>query len=71
MKRTSFKLLSDVLAAADSIMRASAGKTFADYEQTELLQAGVERWFERIGEALRRLERRDPGVAATTPGLRD
>lgn len=71
MQPTSFKLLSDVLAAADSISRATAGLTFDDYQQTELLRAGVERWFEKIGEALRRLERSDPVTAAKIPDLRD
>jgi uncharacterized protein with HEPN domain len=71
MQPTSFKLLRDVLAAADSISRATAGLTFQDYQRIELLQAGVERWFEKIGEALRRLERADPDTAAKIPGLRD
>lgn len=71
MRPTSFKLLRDVLTAADSISRATAGLTFDDYQRIELLQAGVERWFEKIGEALRRLERIDPETAAKVPGLRD
>ena len=36
-----------------------------------MLRAGVERWFEKIGEALRRLERSDPEVATSLPDLRD
>jgi uncharacterized protein with HEPN domain len=60
-----------VLSAADSISRATAGLTFDDYQRLELLRAGVERWFEKIGEALRRLERTDPDTAAKIPGLRD
>jgi uncharacterized protein with HEPN domain len=71
MRPTSFKLLRDVLAAADSISRATAGLTFDDYQRVELLQAGVERWFEKIGEALRRLEQTDPDTAAKIPDLRD
>ena len=71
MRPTSFKLLRDVLAAADSISLATAGLTFDDYQEVELLQAGVEHWFEKIGEALRRLERTDPDTAARIPGLRD
>jgi uncharacterized protein with HEPN domain len=71
MQQTSGKLLSDTLSAADSILRAIAGKSIAEYRQDELLRAGVERWFEKIGESLRRLERKDPTTAAKIPDVRN
>jgi uncharacterized protein with HEPN domain len=71
MQHVSAKLLSDTLSAADSILRAISGKTLAEYRQDELLRAGVERWFEKIGESLRRLERKDPDTAARIPELRN
>ncbi|MDQ3694649.1 MAG: DUF86 domain-containing protein [Chloroflexota bacterium] len=68
---TSPKLLSDVLRFADSIKRSTAGKTLDDYRHDELLRAGVERWFENIGEALRRLERKDAATFAMIPAARE
>lgn len=71
MQHVSGRLLSDTLSAADSILRAISGKTLDDYRRDELLRAGVERWFEKIGESLRRLERKDPATAAEIPDVRN
>ena len=49
------KYLSDIQAACQRLTAFTAGKSFRDYENDELLQAAVERQFEIIGEALNRL----------------
>ena len=56
------KYLFDIREAALAIGRFVEGKTFTDYEKDELLQSGVERKFEIIGEALNRINKDDPGV---------
>jgi uncharacterized protein with HEPN domain len=45
----------DMLQAAQSVLRHTAGKTRDDYEREELLRDAVERKIEIIGEAARRL----------------
>ena len=59
------KLLWDAQKAAERVARFTAGKSFADYEQDELLRSAVERQLEIVGEALSRLRRIDPATAAT------
>ena len=54
--------LYDILAAATAIRRFTAGRSFGDYRNDELLRSGVERKFEVMGEALNRIKREDPGV---------
>lgn len=71
MHPTSPKLLNDVMKFAGLIQRSTAGKTVDDYRHDALLKAGVERWFENIGEALRRLERKDAATAAKIPAVRE
>lgn len=71
MQPTSPKSLSDALRACDLILQHTAGRTLDDYERDPFFRAAVERWFEIIGEALRRLERKDPAIAASLPDLRD
>jgi uncharacterized protein with HEPN domain len=53
--------------AADRIDRFCAGKSFDNYLADEMLRSAVERQFEIIGEALARLAKDDPQVAAVIP----
>jgi uncharacterized protein with HEPN domain len=55
------KLLLDVREAGESILEHTSGKTFREYSADR---------FEIIGEALRRIEQRDPRAAAQIPELR-
>jgi uncharacterized protein with HEPN domain len=57
------KLLEDVRQACEKISVFTKGKTFTDYQQNHLLQSGVERQFEIIGEAVNRLIKIAPDVA--------
>lgn len=52
--------LTDAHESADVIRVWIRGQTFADYENNRLLRRAVEREFEIIGEALRRLRDADP-----------
>lgn len=56
--------LEDIADAAAHILNWTAGLTLADYERDIRLRFAVERNFEIMGEALRRLERTDPSIAA-------
>lgn len=58
----------DARQSADAILRVT-GKSADDYLADDMLRAAVERHFEIIGEALRRLERADAGVASRIPDL--
>ena len=58
------KLLEDIRDAATFISEATRGKTLEDYRHNRLLRQAVERNFEIIGEAIRRLEQIDLGVTA-------
>lgn len=58
------KLLDDVRDAAAFICRSTDGKTVDDYRGDRLLRHAVERNFEIIGEAVKRLVEHDPQVAA-------
>ena len=64
MKQKSPKWIEDLRVSASFILQASASKTFPDYQSDPLLRAAVERHFEIIGEAMNRLARYDPDVAA-------
>jgi len=70
MRLEASKYLFDIRLAADRIARFCAGKSFDDYRSDELLRSAVERQFEIIGEALSRLAKEDPAVAAGIPGCR-
>lgn len=61
--------LADVIEAAESIRAFTAGVSFERYRVDDLVQSAVERQFEIIGEALNRLRRDDPAVAARVPDV--
>ncbi len=58
------KLLEDIRSAADFVKAATDGLTLQQFKQDRLLRQAVERNFEIIGEAMRRLEKDDPDTAA-------
>ena len=64
MESKSPKYLEDIRDAAAFIRQSSLGKTIDDYKRDRLLRQAVERNFEIIGEAVRRLERVDAATAA-------
>lgn len=53
------KVLFDIQEAGAAIKGFVAGKTLADFQQSDLLRSAVERKFEIIGEALHRMRRLD------------
>jgi len=63
MRLESKKYLFDILQAAKNLQQFSQDKTFQDYEADALLRSAVERQFEIIGEALRRLAKEDAETA--------
>ena len=58
------KLLEDIRSAADFVKTATTGIALPRFKQDRLLRQAVERNFEIIGEAMRRLEKDDPETAA-------
>ncbi|MDZ4146071.1 MAG: HepT-like ribonuclease domain-containing protein [Burkholderiales bacterium] len=58
------KLLEDIRSAADFVKNATDGLALQEFKQNRLLRQAVERNFEIIGEAMRRLEKDDPDTAA-------
>ena len=58
------KHLDDIRDAATFICQSTDGKTVDDYREDRLLRQAVERNFEIIGEAVKRLAEHDPQVAA-------
>jgi uncharacterized protein with HEPN domain len=64
------KLLLDVREAGESILQHTSGKTLSEYSADRFFRRAVEREFEIIGEALRRIEQRDPPAAARISELR-
>lgn len=64
MQPKSRKLLEDIRDAADFIVEAVRGKSLEDYRSERILRQAIERNFEIIGEAIRRLDQHDPDAAA-------
>jgi uncharacterized protein with HEPN domain len=58
------KLLEDIRDAAAFIVEVTAGRQLADYSADRLLRQAVERNFEIIGEAIKRLAQHDPATAS-------
>lgn len=58
------KLLEDIRSAADFVKTATHGVVLEQFKQDRLLRQAVERNFEIIGEAMRRLEKDDPDTVA-------
>ena len=54
-ERSEAAAMSDMLQAAEAVLRHVAGKSCEDYEREELVRHAVERNIEIIGEAARRL----------------
>jgi uncharacterized protein with HEPN domain len=71
LQRDPKSLLWDAREAADLIATITAGKSFADFDRDVVLRSAVERQFEIVGEALARLARLDPAIAAKIPDLRE
>jgi uncharacterized protein with HEPN domain len=63
MPRDARKYLFDIGEASNLISQFVAGKTLDDYLSDALLQSGVERQFEIIGEALGQLAKVDQQLA--------
>lgn len=63
MRPKSPKLLEDIRDAAAFIRDTAGGKTLEDYRGNRLLRHAIERNFEVVGEAIRRLAQDDPETA--------
>ena len=64
------KLLEDIRNAADFVRTATNGVELDQFKQDRMLRQAVERNFEIIGEAMRRLEKDDPDTAASITDYR-
>ncbi len=58
------KLLWDMDDAAAKIQRYATGRTFEDYVKDDYFRSAVERQFATLGEAMTRLSKSAPEVAA-------
>ncbi|OGA08940.1 MAG: hypothetical protein A3D95_09550 [Betaproteobacteria bacterium RIFCSPHIGHO2_12_FULL_69_13] len=63
MQLESAKYLEDIREAGQTVLQATAARTLDDYLRDKLLRLAVERCFEIIGEALRRLDECDHETA--------
>lgn len=57
------KWLEDIRASSEFILDVVFGKSLQDYRDDAIIRAAVERHFEIIGEAIRRIARSDSAVA--------
>ena len=64
MQPQSPKLLEDIRDAAAFIREVATGKSLADYRTDRVLRQAIERNFEIIGEAIKRLAQHDAETAA-------
>jgi uncharacterized protein with HEPN domain len=64
------KWLDDIADAAGFVVEITTNQSLRDYESDRRLRQVVERNFEIMGEALRRLERTDPATAARISAYR-
>lgn len=71
MHRKTLKHLDDIRDAAAFIEEVTAGRSLDEYRKDRVLRQVVERNFEIIGEAMNRLRRDDPQVAANITGAGD
>lgn len=67
MQPRSPKLLEDIRDAAAFIREATRGSEAEKFRNNRLLRQAVERNFEIIGEAVRRIDREDPKPPAASP----
>ena len=64
MQPSSAKYLEDIREAGQTVLEVTSGKTLADYAADKVLRLAVERCFEIVGEAMRRLDETDHATAA-------
>jgi uncharacterized protein with HEPN domain len=69
MQRDPRAHLADVLEAGRYIQKFTAESDRDAYAADLVLRSAVERQFEIVGEALNRLSREDPALAARIPGV--
>ncbi|MCZ6672739.1 MAG: DUF86 domain-containing protein [Verrucomicrobia bacterium] len=62
MKDLTTKCLFDVQDACRAILSFTEGKRFEEFSRDDLIRSAVERKFEVIGEALRRIRDEDPDI---------
>lgn len=65
------KLLNDLRDSAAFILAAVSGKSFDHYHGDRVLRQAIERSFEIIGEAMKRLAQHDPETAARIGDYRE
>lgn len=65
----SLALLQDILEACDRINGYTTGLDLKSWENDHKTQDAVEHNFDRIGEALNRLDRHDPSLAGKIPEM--
>ena len=70
MKTTLKKRLLDALNACRAIQSFMADRTFAEYEQNQMLRSAVERQFEIVGEALNQADMDNSELSNLIPDVR-
>jgi uncharacterized protein with HEPN domain len=64
MQRKTPKYLDDIRDATQFILDLARGRTLEDYSRDRVFRQTIERNFEIIGEAMNRIAKSDPAVAA-------